>query len=143
MSDLTPRGRDVAAWRLAGRIAVAAALIGIFVTWVDDGPVRLDGTEGPNNGWLAAIMAILALPWLRMLERGSWLGVIGVLGAGLVIGWTGLENWLDARATLGASAGLGLLLVIGASAVLTAVALARAVELARAALRHRAAERVV
>ena len=71
-----------AAWRLASRIAVAAVLVGVFVTWLADGPVRLDGTQGPNNGWLAAIMAVLALPWLRMLERGSWLGVIGVLGAG-------------------------------------------------------------
>ena len=71
-------------------------LVGVFVTWVADGPVRLDGTQGPNNGWLAAIVAGLALFWIPMLR--SWPGVIGVLGAGLVIGWTALENWLDARA---------------------------------------------
>jgi hypothetical protein len=140
VSDLTPRGR-AAVFGLASRAAVAAVLVGVFVTWLDDGPVRLDGTEGPNNGWLAAILAVLALPWLRLLERGSWVGVIGVLGAGLVIGWTALENWLDARATLAASAGLGMVLVVGGGAVLAAVALVRAVELGRGSVRHRAAGR--
>ena len=119
MSDPTPRDRREATWRLACRIAVAAVLVGVFVTWVADGPVRLDGTQGPNNGWLAAIVAVLALLWLRLL--GSWPGVIGVLGTGLVIGWTALENWLDARATLGASAGPGLVLVVAASVALAAV----------------------
>lgn len=111
------------------------------MAWVADGPVRLDGTQGPNNGWLAAIMAVLALLWIRML--GSWPGVIGVAGSGLVIGWTALENWLDARATIGASAAPGLLLIIAASVVLTAVAVAQGVELARGGLRHRASERAV
>ena len=115
--------------------------MGVFVTWVADGPVRLDGAQGPNNGWLAAIMAALALLWIRTL--GSWVGVIGVLGSGLVIAWTALENWLDARATIDAAAAPGLVLVVGAGAVLVAVALLQAVELARAALRHRAYERVV
>ena len=99
--------------------------------------MRLDGTQGPNNGWLAAIVAGLALLWIRML--GSWPGVVGVLGSGLVIGWTGLENWLDARATIEASAGLGLLLVLAGSVVLTAAALAQGADVVRGALRHRAA----
>jgi hypothetical protein len=124
-------------WRLASRVAVASVLVGVFVTWVADGPVRLDGTQGPNNGWLVAILAGLALLWIRML--GSWVGVIGVLGSGLVIFWTALENWLDSHATVGASAAPGLLLVLAGSAVLTAAAVVRAVELARGALRHRAA----
>jgi hypothetical protein len=123
------------------RIAVAAALVGVFVTWVADGQIRLDGAQGPNNGWLAVIVAGLALVWIRML--GSWPGVIGVLGSGLVIGWTALENWLDARAIIGASAAPGLLLVLAASVVLTAVAVAQGVELARGELRHRASERAV
>jgi hypothetical protein len=135
--------RRAVTWRLASRIAVAAALVGVFTTWLADGSVRLDGAEGPNNGWLVVILALLALPWLRLLERGSWLGVIGVLGSALVIGWTALENWLDGRATLGASARPGLILVMGASAVLAAAAVARAVDLAREALRHRTAGRVV
>ena len=113
-------------------------LFGVFVTWLADGSIQLDGTQGPNNGWLALIFALLALPWLGMLERGSWVGVVGVLGGGVVIGWTALENWLDARATIGASAGLGLLLVLAGSVVLTAAALVRAYELGMRALRHRA-----
>ncbi len=123
------------------RIAVAAVLLGVFVTWFVDGPVRLDGTQGPNNGWLAVIMAGLTLLWIRML--GSWPGVFGVLGSGIVIGWTALENWLDARATIGASARPGLILVLAGSVALTAAAGVQAVELARAGLRHRASERVV
>jgi hypothetical protein len=138
MSDPNPRADREVRRRLVCRVAVAAVLVGVFVTWVVDGPVRLDGTQGPNNGWLAAIVAALALLWIRML--GSWPGVIGVLGSGLVIGWTALENWLDARAVMGASPRLGLVLVVAGGVTLTAVALAQAVELARE-LRHRAAER--
>jgi hypothetical protein len=129
MGDPTPRGDDTARPRLVCRIAVAAILLGVFVTWVADGPVRLDGTQGPNNGWLALIMAGLALLWIRML--GSWVGVIGVLGSGLVIFWTALENWLDSRATIGASAAPGLVLVLVGSAVLSAAAVVGAVQLAR------------
>ena len=139
MGDPTQRGDDTTRLRLVCRIAVAAVLLGVFVTWVADGPVRLDGTQGPNNGWLAAIVAGLALLWIRML--GSWPGVIGVLGAGLVIGWTALENLLDARAILGASAAPGLLLVLAGSAVLTTVSVVRAVDLTRGALRQRGASR--
>ena len=120
------------------RVAVAVVLVGVFVTWVADGPVRLDGTQGPNNGWLALIVAALALLWIRML--GSWPGVIGVLGSGLVIGWTALESWLDTRAVIGASPRLGLALVLAGSVALTLVALVQAAELARE-LRHREAER--
>ena len=140
MSDPTPRGDGTARLRLVCRIAVAAVLVGVFATWVADGPVRLDGTQGPNNGWLALIVAALALLWIRML--GSWPGVIGVLGSGLVIGWTALENWLDARAVIGASPRLGLGLVLAGSVALIAVALVQAVDLARE-LRHREAERAV
>ena len=124
--------------RLVCRIAVAAVLVGVFVTWLADGPIRLDGTQGPNDGWLAAIVAGLALLWIRMLE--SWPGVIGVLGSGLVIGWTALDDWLDGRAVIGASPRLGLALVLAGSVALTVVAIVQAVELARE-LKHREAER--
>jgi hypothetical protein len=139
MRDLTPRVGVAAARRSAPLLAVVAVLVGVFVTWVADGPIQLDGAQGPNNGWLAAIMALLALPWLRMLERGSWVGVVGVLGSGLVIGWTALENWLDARATIGASVGFGLLLVLAGSVILIAAAVTQGVELGREAIRHQAA----
>ena len=127
--------------RLVCRIAVAAVLVGVFVTWVADGPIRLDGTQGPNDGWLAAIVAGLALLWIRML--GSWPGVIGVLGSGLVIGWTALDELAgrprgDRRVPRVSDS----LLVLAGSAALTAVAIVQAVELARE-LRHRGAERAV
>jgi hypothetical protein len=140
MSDPNPRGDREVRRRLVCRIGVAVVLVGVFVTWLADGPVRLDGTQGPNNGWLAAIVAGLALLWIRML--GSWPGVIGVLGSGLVVGWTALENWLDARAVIGASPRLGLILVLAGSVALAAVAVVQGVELAQQ-FRHRAAERAV
>jgi len=139
MGDPIAGSGVAAAWRPASRLAIVAVLFGVFVTWLADGSIQLDGTQGPNNGWLAVVLALLALPWLRMLERGSWVGGVAILGAGVVIGWTALENWLDARATIGASVGLGLLLVLAGSVVLTAAALARAYELGKHAFRHRAA----
>jgi hypothetical protein len=136
MSDPNPPGGGEGRRKLICRIGVAAVTLGVFLTWLADGPVRLDGTQGPNNGWLALIVAAFALLWIRTL--GSWPGVVGVLGSGIVIGWTALENWLDARALIGASPRFGLILVVTGSVALTAVALVQAVELARE-LRHRAA----
>ena len=121
---------------------MVAVLVGSFLTWLHDGPVRVDGTQGPNNGWLAVIVAALTLVWLPWLERGSWIGIVAVLGSGLVIGWTALENWLGARATFGASAAPGLVLVVVASAVLTTLAVVRGVELVRG-LTHRSTDRAV
>ena len=106
-------------------------LVGVFCTWLVDGPVTLNGTEGPNNGWLAVLLLAPAMAWLRMMERGSLLGVTGVLGVSHVIGWTALENWLDARETLESSAAYGLLVVVAACIVLAAAALARGIELVR------------
>ena len=97
------------------------------------GPTTLNGTQGANNGWLVVILAAPALAWSRMMERGSWIGVIGVLGAAFVICWTAVENWLDNRAVLAASVGYGLVLVVVSSVVLGAVAGIRGVALVRAA----------
>jgi len=77
--------------------AIAMAALGAVLPWSSDGPVRLDGTEGPNNGWLVLIVAALALGCVRSMARGSWVGVLGVLGAGLIIGWTASNSWLDNR----------------------------------------------
>ena len=105
-------------------LAIALAALGIFLPWSSDGPVRLDGTEGPNNGWLVLIVAALALGWVRSMARGSWVGVLGVLGAGIVIGWTAIENWLDNRQVIDATASYGLLIVVAASVVLIVVSAA-------------------
>ncbi len=112
-------------------LAIAAAVVGVFLTWTSDGAVRLDGTQGPNGGWLVLIVAAFALGWARSMARGSWIGVAGVLGASIVMGWTAVENWLDSRDVFGASASFGLLLVVAASVALAGAAVVRAVWLVR------------
>ena len=111
--------------------AAAAAALGVFLPGTSDGSVQLDGTEGPHNGWLVVIVAAFALGWIRSLQRGAWTGVIGVLGAAVVIVWTALESWLDTRAVTGATAGYGLVIVVLAGLALAYTAVARAVELVR------------
>ena len=107
--------------------------MGVFSTWTSEGPLTLNGTQGPNNGWLVVIVAAFAIGWIRALARGSWFGVVGVLGVALVMAWTAVESWLDGRGVVGSSAGRGLLLVVAASVVLAGAAVARGAELARAA----------
>jgi hypothetical protein len=118
------------ALRVAPRAAIAAAVLGVLLTWTSDGPVGLGGTEGPNNGWLVVIVAAFALGWLRALEQGSRVGVLGVVGSALVMAWTAAQSWLDARDVVGARPGIGLLLVLAAALVLAGVAVVRAVEAA-------------
>ena len=110
-------------------LAAAAAAIGVFLPWTKDGPVGLDGTEGPHNGWLVVIVCLFALGWIRAMLRGSWVGTIGVFGTAVVIAWTALESWLDHRAVTGASPSYGLLLVLAASMGLAWSAVANAREL--------------
>ena len=117
--------------RLVFWTAIAAATVGVFSTWITAGPVSLDGTQGPNNGWLVLIVAAFALGWRRSLARGSWIGVVGVLGCAVVMGWTAVENWVDSRNVLEATASYGLLSIVGASVALGGVALLHAVETAR------------
>ena len=78
------------------------------------------------------ILAAFALGWSR---SRSWVGVVGVGGAALVMGWTALENWHDSRDVFGASARLGLVLVVAGSIALAGSAVARAVELIRSRAR--------
>jgi hypothetical protein len=93
--------------------------------------VRLDGIQGPNNGWLVLIVAGFALGWARSMNRGSWVGVVGVLGVAVVIAWTAIENWLDSRAVFGATASFGLVLLVAASLALGAAAVTRGLGLAQ------------
>ena len=110
-------------------VALAAVVVGVFSTWTKDGFITLNGIQGPNDGWLVVILVVPALLWSRMTERGSWVGVIGLLGASLVMCWTAIEDWQDGR-DLGASVGWGLLLVVVASLVLAIATAVRAVQLA-------------
>lgn len=116
---------------LVAWIAVAGAYAGVFTAWTTDGPVALDGVQGPHDGWLVAIVAAFALGWTRSLARGSWIAVAGVLGSAVVIAWTALGSWLDGRAVTGASIGPGALLVIAAGVALVGAAVASGVERAR------------
>jgi cardiolipin synthase len=120
-----------ARWRLACRLAIVAVVVGVFCTWVAQGDMTLNGTQGPNNGWLCVLLAGPAFLWVRSMERGSWVGVVGVLASALVIGWTAVENWLDARDVLEAGVSYGLLIVLAACGLLATVAAVRAVSLLR------------
>jgi len=117
-------------------VAVVVAVVGVFLPWTSVGSASLDGTQGPNNGWLVVIVAALALGWIRAMARGSWVGVLGVLGASVVMFWTTLENWLDNREVLGGTPGLGIVLVLLAALTLGASAVVRGVHVARHGVRR-------
>lgn len=129
MPDEATRRRLRFAPRVVASIALAAAAIGVFSTWTNDGPVSLNGTQGPNNGWLVLIVGGFALAWTRSFARGSWFAVTALLGAATVMAWTALENWLDNREVVGAQASYGLILVVAASVALAASAVMRGIEL--------------
>jgi hypothetical protein len=113
-------------------IGIAVAAVGVFCAWTNDGPVSLNGTQGPNDGWLVLIALLVALGLLRSLARGSWFDVVAVVGASLVIGWVAIEDWLENRDVLGAGVGYGLVLVLLASIALLASAVWRGLQLADA-----------
>ena len=108
--------------RLGVRLGAVLAFVGVFITWTNADPVSLDGMQGPNNGLLVLILAAFALGWSRSLARRAWVGVVGVLGSGLVIAWTALENQADNREVIGGGIGIGLVLVVLGGAVLAATA---------------------
>ena len=112
-------------------VAVAVAVLGVFLTWTSASSASLDGTQGPNNGWLVVIVGVVALGFIRLMARGSLVGVVGVFGASIVMFWTAVENWLDNRQVFGASASYGLVVVVAASVVLAATAVVTAVGRAR------------
>ena len=112
-------------------VAVVVALLGVFVTWTSVGNASLDGTQGPNNGWLVVIVGVFALGFIRLMARGSWVGVLGVFGASMVMLWTTLDNWLDNRDVLDGTLGLGIVLVLVAAVALGASAVMRAVHVVR------------
>ena len=118
----TPRA--IRTFVLAG---LAIGTVGVFLRWTTDAPVAVDGTEGPNNGWLVLLMVAFAAGWTRSLLRGSRTAVVAVTGAAVVIAWTAVENWRDGRLAMDAGASYGLLLVIGASVLLASGAVLAAV----------------
>ena len=117
-----PVGRDRRP-ALICRASIVLAVVGVFGTWRSAGPVSLDGLEGPHDGWLVIIFALIALAGVRSLSRYGWLGIVTVLGAACAMLYTAVRNLLDDGAVFGGSAGWGLWLSIGASVALAGAAL--------------------
>jgi hypothetical protein len=123
--DGPPPGRVGPDRRLASicHAAVLLAVIGVFGTWRSAAPVSLNGVEGPHDGWLVIIFALVALAGVRSLSREGWLGIVTVVAAAGAMLYTAVGNLLDDRAVLGGSSGWGLWLSIGAAVVLVGTAL--------------------
>ena len=104
------------------RLAVVAAVVGVFGTWRSAGPVSLDGVDGPHDGWLVVIFAAIALAGAGSAARGAWPGVVLLLVCAAAVVYFPLRNLLDDRDTYGGSSGWGIWLTIAAGVVLGAAA---------------------
>lgn len=113
------------------RAAIVLAVVGVFGTWRDTGTVSLDGVQGPHNGWLVIIFALIALAGVGALSRGSWLGIVTVLGAAAVMFLTAVEDVVHDDAVLGGRPGWGVWMAVAASAVLAGAAVFAAARSAR------------
>jgi hypothetical protein len=110
------------------RLAILLAIVGVFGTWRTAGPVSLSGVDGPHNGWLVFIFALIALAGVGPAARGSWLGIVTVVGCAAVMLATPIQDLLDQNSVVGGNAGWGLWLTVAASAVLGGAAIYSAVE---------------
>ena len=99
----------------------------MFGTWRNAGAVSLDGLEGPHNGWLVIIFALIALAGVGALSRGSWLGIVTVLGAAAVMISTAVHDVVNDDDVIGGSSGWGVWLTVAASVVLAGCAILAAV----------------
>ena len=99
----------------------------MFGTWRSAGPTSLSGLEGPHDGWLVILFALIALAGMRSLARGGRLGSILVFGCAAAMVYFTVRNLLDDRDVLGGSSGWGIWLTIVAAVVLAAISLAVAV----------------
>jgi hypothetical protein len=115
--------------------SIIVAVVGVFGTWRSAGPVSLDGFEGPHNGWLVIIFALIALAGVRSASRGGWPGIVLVLACAAVMIFTAAENVVDDNDVLGGSSGWGVWLTIAASAVLASVSVYAGVERVRGSMR--------
>ena len=113
------------------RAAIVVAIVGVFGSWRNAGPVSLDGVEGPHNGWLVIIFALVALVGVGALSRGSWLGIVTVLGSAAVVFSTAVHDVVEDDDVIGGSAGWGVWLTIAASVLLAASAILAAVSRVR------------
>lgn len=110
------------------RLAILLAIVGVFGTWRTAGPVSLSGVDGPHNGWLVVIFALIALAGVGAMARGSWLGIVTVSGCAAVMLGTPIQDLLDQNSVVGGHAGWGLWLTVAAASVLGGAALYEAVD---------------
>ena len=97
-------GRGAVASRMGwfASVAVVVAVVGVFLTWTSVGSASLDGTQGPNNGWLVVIAGCIR-SWLdpcdgsRLLDRSGRgtprLGRHGLDNAGELARQPGRSRW--------------------------------------------------
>ena len=85
--------------------------------------MSLNGVEGPHDGWLVIIFALIVLAGVRSLSRRGWLGIVTVVAAAGAMLYTAVGNLFDDRAVFGGSSGWGLWLTIGAAVALVGAAL--------------------
>ena len=114
------------------RAAILVAVVGVFGTWRNAGPVSLDGVQGPHNGWLVIIFALIALAGVGALSRGSWLGIVTVLGSAAVMIVTAVHDVVNDGDVVGGSSGWGVWLTVAASVALGGCAVLAAVSRATA-----------
>jgi hypothetical protein len=114
--------------------SITLAIAGVFGTWRTARRVSLDGVEGPHNGWIVIIFALIAVAGVRSLSRCGWLGIILVAGCAAVMILTAVED-LSSDDVLGGSPGWGIWLTIAASSALAGVAVYSGVERVRGSTR--------
>ena len=106
---------------------IVVAIVGVFGTWRSAGAVSLDGFDGPHNGWLVIIFALIALAGIRSVARRGWLGIVLVIGCAAAMLVAGAQSVVDDGDVLGGSSGWGVWLTIAASAALAGVTVYAAV----------------
>ena len=91
------------AW--ASRAAILLAFVGVFGTWRTLGAVSLDGFEGPHNGWLVIVFGLIALAGVGAAARGSWIGIVLVVGCAAAMIYGAATSLADDGSVLGGSSG--------------------------------------
>ena len=99
-------------------MAVLLAIAGVFGTWRSVGPVSLDGFEGPHDGWLVIIFALVSLVGVGSLSRGGRLGFVTVAGGAAAVLFTAVSDLVDDADGLGGRSGWGIWITIAAAALL-------------------------
>src|SRR5215218_4298276 len=98
-------------------IAIAVTVIGSWLPWSFEGPVRLGGLEGSHDGWLAVLAAAAAIGTVRGVRRGSWPPIV----IALICGTTALYFVLRDRPPPDAHIGWGwFVALVGALGMTTA-----------------------